>query len=135
MTTSQTNRRAAIPGSIALHLLLGLAATSASTARTQCLNPNQGSVFALGHEIRSHGDSTGIRFRHHLEIFAEAVLEVIEQEGRRRAVVVLDAGATYAELMRAVLDSGATVHACDRIESDLEEAFARIMDSDEEPDR
>ena len=47
--------------------------------------------------------------------------------GVRRLTVALDDGARLADLLRAVLATGAGVRACDRIEPDLEQAFSRIL--------
>jgi ABC-2 type transport system ATP-binding protein len=50
----------------------------------------------------------------------------------RRVTVSLREGASLEDLLRAVLGSGCELRACDRIEPDLEAAFARILRSEEE---
>jgi ABC-2 type transport system ATP-binding protein len=47
--------------------------------------------------------------------------------GMRRVVVALDAGGSLDDVLKSVMAHGGVVHACDRIEPDLEEAFARLL--------
>ncbi len=53
--------------------------------------------------------------------------------GSRRVTVALAPGARLDDLLRALLDAGASVHSCERLEPDLEEAFSRILASGEQP--
>ncbi len=48
-------------------------------------------------------------------------------DGLRRIVVALDGEDRLDDVLRAVMAGGGVVHACDRIEPDLEEAFSRIL--------
>jgi ABC-2 type transport system ATP-binding protein len=57
------------------------------------------------------------------------------EDGVRRLEVVLDAGATLDDLLRALIRAGAVVRSCDRREAHLEDAFARILASEPEPVR
>ncbi len=50
--------------------------------------------------------------------------------GVRRVTVALDGGARLDDVLRLLLAAGAIVHACDRVEPDLEEAFSRILKSE-----
>ena len=59
--------------------------------------------------------------------------EVID--GRRQLTLALDEGAPFEALLRALLDSGARLHACDRDEPDLAQAFERILAAETEPVR
>jgi ABC-2 type transport system ATP-binding protein len=52
------------------------------------------------------------------------------RDGIRRMVVAVREGASFDELIRAVLASGARVRSCDRLEPDLEQAFSRILEDD-----
>ena len=54
-------------------------------------------------------------------------------DGYRRVTVSLDDDAKLGDLLRSLLASGVTIHACDRVESGLEDAFGRILEADEEP--
>jgi len=45
----------------------------------------------------------------------------------RRIVVTLEADARLNDVLSALMAQGAVIHACDRIEPDLEEAFARLL--------
>ena len=47
--------------------------------------------------------------------------------GHRRIVVALDAKGCLDDVLKSVMAQGGRVHACDRIEPDLEEAFARLL--------
>ncbi len=47
--------------------------------------------------------------------------------GIRRVVVALDGDGRLDDVLRAVMSQGGTIHACDRIEPDLEEAFSRLL--------
>jgi ABC-2 type transport system ATP-binding protein len=88
-------------------------------------------------EIRLRG-SEERRFA--LEVELEAVLppgpfRVVTEEagtGRRRLLVALDDGAGLEALLRPLVQAGVRLHACDRVEPDLEEVFARIVGSDRE---
>ena len=60
------------------------------------------------------------------------VLSEEEADGVRRVTIALERGGRLDGVLRALLDSGAAVHACDRIEPDLEEAFSRILESEPE---
>jgi ABC-2 type transport system ATP-binding protein len=51
-------------------------------------------------------------------------------DGARRVSVSLEGGARLDDLLRAVLAAGVPLHACDREEPDLEEAFARILEQE-----
>jgi len=78
------------------------------------------------------------RFRLEVSVWPsglEGPFEVVSEEdadGARRVIVDLEASATLDDLLRRLLDRGAAVHACDRIEPDLEEAFSRILASEAE---
>jgi ABC-2 type transport system ATP-binding protein len=48
-------------------------------------------------------------------------------DGIGRVVVALDGDRGLDELLKAVMAQGGVVHACDRIEPDLEEAFSRLL--------
>ncbi len=48
-------------------------------------------------------------------------------DGMRRVVVSLAGDARLDDLLRAVLDAGAGIESCERLEPDLEEAFSRIL--------
>ncbi|MCP3979602.1 MAG: ABC transporter ATP-binding protein [bacterium] len=45
----------------------------------------------------------------------------------RRVTITLDDGVQLGRVLRGVLDEGVEVRACDRVESDLEQAFARLL--------
>jgi ABC-2 type transport system ATP-binding protein len=47
--------------------------------------------------------------------------------GIRRVVIALDAERRLDDVLKAVMAQGGVVHACDRIEPDLEEAFSRLL--------
>jgi ABC-2 type transport system ATP-binding protein len=53
-------------------------------------------------------------------------------EGRRHLTLALDEDASYEAMLRALLASGARLHACDRDEPDLEQAFERILAAEAE---
>jgi len=48
-------------------------------------------------------------------------------DGRRRLTLSLEAGATFEEMMRALIAAGVGLHSCDREPADLESAFERIL--------
>jgi len=50
--------------------------------------------------------------------------------GIRRVTVALDGDARLDDVLRLLLSAGAVVHACDRVEPDLEDAFSRILQSE-----
>ena len=50
----------------------------------------------------------------------------------RKLTLSLDEGARLDDLLRAVMAQGIVVHGCDRVESDLEAAFSRILAQDDE---
>jgi ABC-2 type transport system ATP-binding protein len=50
-------------------------------------------------------------------------------DGGRKVTVSLEEGVGFEEMIRALIDSGVRVHACDRDEPDLEKAFARIIEA------
>jgi len=59
--------------------------------------------------------------------------EVVANEpddGGRRVVVTLPAGSSLGATLEAVLAAGVEIRSCDRIDSDLEAAFARILESE-----
>jgi ABC-2 type transport system ATP-binding protein len=47
--------------------------------------------------------------------------------GIKRVVVALDGDGRLDDVLRAVMGEGGMIHACDRIEPDLEEAFSRLL--------
>lgn len=55
------------------------------------------------------------------------------EEGRTEVEVALDEERAFEDLLRALLAAGVGVHACDRIEPDLEDAFSRILAREEAP--
>ncbi|HEX4825147.1 MAG TPA: ABC transporter ATP-binding protein [Candidatus Polarisedimenticolaceae bacterium] len=50
--------------------------------------------------------------------------------GSVRLVVALDGDGRLSDVLHALMAAGAVVHSCDRIEPDLEEAFARLLESE-----
>jgi ABC-2 type transport system ATP-binding protein len=48
-------------------------------------------------------------------------------DGIRRVVVALETDRRLDDVLKAVMAQGGVVHACDRIEPDLEEAFSRLL--------
>jgi ABC-2 type transport system ATP-binding protein len=52
------------------------------------------------------------------------------RDGGRRVKVALDDDARLDDLLRSVMQAGAIVLSCDNAESDLEEAFARILEAE-----
>jgi len=65
----------------------------------------------------------------------EGPFRVVSEEkinGTHRVTVALDGEARLDELLRAVLSEGVALHACDRIEPDLEDAFSRILEAEKE---
>ncbi len=55
------------------------------------------------------------------------VVTVERIDGIRRVTIAMDGDGRLDDLLRTVMAHGVTVHACDRVESDLEEAFARLI--------
>jgi ABC-2 type transport system ATP-binding protein len=49
-------------------------------------------------------------------------------DGVRKLTVALDEHQALNDLLRAALDSGFVLRACDRLEPDLEEAFTRVLE-------
>jgi len=47
--------------------------------------------------------------------------------GFKRVVIALDGDGRLDDLLKAVMGQGGVIHACDRIEPDLEEAFSRLL--------
>jgi ABC-2 type transport system ATP-binding protein len=54
-------------------------------------------------------------------------------DGMRSVTLSLGSGVSLDDLLRTLLASGVSIRACDRVEPDLEEAFARILEAEEEP--
>ncbi len=52
-------------------------------------------------------------------------------DGMRRVIVSLADGASLDDLLRAVLSAGVRLTSCEPVESDLEEAFSRILSAEE----
>jgi len=52
------------------------------------------------------------------------------EDGLRRVIVSLNDDSLLNDLLRALLDHGITIRACDRIEPDLEAAFSRILEAE-----
>ena len=52
-------------------------------------------------------------------------------ESGERVVVSLEDGARVDDLLKPVLEAGIAIDACDRVESDLEEAFARVIEAED----
>jgi len=52
--------------------------------------------------------------------------------GTRRVTIALEGDARLDDVLRPVLAAGASVYSCDRVESDLEEAFSRILEASRE---
>jgi hypothetical protein len=48
-------------------------------------------------------------------------------DGHRRVDIVLATDAILDDVLRALHGAGVVVHGCDRVEPDLEEAFARLL--------
>jgi ABC-2 type transport system ATP-binding protein len=55
------------------------------------------------------------------------VVSCERMNGVRRFVVALDGNGRLDDVLKAVMAQGGTIHACDRIEPDLEEAFSRLL--------
>jgi ABC-2 type transport system ATP-binding protein len=55
------------------------------------------------------------------------VVSVERINGIRRVVVALDGDGRLNDVLGAVMSEGCVIHACDRVEPDLEEAFARLL--------
>ncbi len=83
-------------------------------------------------EVRRHGIDRP-RYRIELNASADPLVGPFRVEsdqaadGRRIAVVLLDEGASWEAMVRALLDARLTVQSCDSMELDLEEAFSRIV--------
>ena len=48
-------------------------------------------------------------------------------DGQRKVTVLLVEGRRFEDMLRSLLASGVRVRSCDRVEPDLEAAFARIL--------
>jgi len=57
------------------------------------------------------------------------VLSDESADGRRKVTVLISEGESYESMLRTLLASDVRIHSCDRIEPDLETAFARILES------
>ena len=55
------------------------------------------------------------------------------EDGTRWVTIRLDPEARLDDLLQGLFASGVVLRSCDRVEPDLEEAFARILESGEEP--
>jgi ABC-type uncharacterized transport system ATPase subunit len=55
------------------------------------------------------------------------VISVERIEGIDRVTVAIDGTGRLDDVLKAVMAAGGTIHACDRIEPDLEEAFSRLL--------
>jgi len=55
------------------------------------------------------------------------VVSVQHINGIQRVVVALDGDGRLNDVLAALMANGAMIHACDRVEPDLEEAFARLL--------
>jgi ABC-2 type transport system ATP-binding protein len=76
------------------------------------------------------------RFRIDVDRWPEGIAgaEVVADEpheGRRRVTVSMPRSARLADLLRQLLARDVAIEACDRVEPDLEEAFARILRAEE----
>jgi ABC-2 type transport system ATP-binding protein len=58
------------------------------------------------------------------------VVSVERINGIRRVVVALDGDGRLNDVLAAVMAQGGVLHACDRVEPDLEEAFARLLSAE-----
>ena len=58
------------------------------------------------------------------------VVSVERINGIQRVVVALDGDGRLNDVLAAVLAQGGVLHACDRVEPDLEEAFARLLSAE-----
>jgi ABC-2 type transport system ATP-binding protein len=76
-------------------------------------------------------------FRLELEQFEGAApgsFRFVEDEtvhGVRRLTVAMEDGSSLDELLRSLIGAGARVRMCDAVEPDLEQAFSRILDSEQ----
>jgi len=61
------------------------------------------------------------------------VLSDAVEGGRRKLTVRLDDGTGFEELLRGLFDAGIRVRACDREAPDLEAAFGRILQAEQDP--
>lgn len=52
--------------------------------------------------------------------------------GGRRIVVALGGGARLDDVLRAAIGAGAVIHSCEPVVPDLEDAFSRILEEDDE---
>jgi len=59
------------------------------------------------------------------------ILDDEVHDGVRRVTVAPDPGRELGHVLRALLDSGCSIQACDRVDPDLEDAFSRILESSE----
>ncbi len=81
------------------------------------------------------------RFRLEVESWPDGIagpFRVLSDEpvdGGRRVELVLEGDAKLHDLLQLVIAAGITIRACDRVESDLEEAFSRILEWQDEQDR
>jgi ABC-2 type transport system ATP-binding protein len=57
----------------------------------------------------------------------------VQDDGVRRLLVSLPRGAELDGMFRALWQAGASIRSCDRVEPDLEEAFARALSAEGEP--
>ena len=48
-------------------------------------------------------------------------------DGISRVTVALDGDGRLDDILKAVMAKGGTIHVCDRVEPDLEEAFSRLL--------
>jgi len=69
-------------------------------------------------EVGNWSDETAGPFR---------VVSTERIDGLRRVVVALDGDGRLDDVLKAVMARGGTIHACDRIEPELEEAFSRLL--------
>ena len=58
------------------------------------------------------------------------VVSVERINGIQRVVVALDGDGRLNDVLAAVMAQGGVLHACDRVEPDLEEAFARLLSAE-----
>ena len=100
----------------------------------------KGQVRRLGSvdEVR-RADETGRHFRIETAHWPAALagpFRVVSDEpwnGARRITVALLDGGRLNDVLRAVLSAGGVIDGCEPLESDLEEAFSRILAAAEEP--
>ncbi len=88
-------------------------------------------------EVRRWGVSER-RFRLEVSAWPEAasslarILSDETVEDGRRLLVAMDGEGRLDALLRAIHEAGGRVHACDRVEPDLEDAFSRILEAERE---